>query len=108
VYSLLSWIVSDQRREIGLRIALGATPGTVTRTVFRQSAILAGVGVALGLACADVATPWLGALLFDVSPVDPPVLASSCVILIAVALAASLIPARRAAALDPMIVLREE
>jgi predicted permease len=108
VYSVLSYLVTERRREIGLRIAIGASPAVVLRAIVAESGRLAAVGILLGLAAAFVTTRWLGSLLFGVSPVDPLVLTGVCVLLSSVALFASFLPARRAASVDPMLTLRAE
>jgi putative ABC transport system permease protein len=107
-YSVLSYVVSERRREIGLRMAIGASPGVVVRTILGQSAGLAAAGILLGLAGAFATTRWLGALLFNVSPVDPTILLGVSLLVAAVSLLASFVPARRAAAVDPMQVLRTD
>jgi predicted permease len=108
IYSVLSYLVFERRREIGLRMALGASPRVVVRAILGQSAGLAAAGILLGLAGAFATTRWLGSLLFDVSPLDPVMLLSVSVLVAAVSLLASFVPARRAAAVDPMRVLRTD
>jgi predicted permease len=108
IYSVLSYLVSERRQEIGLRIAIGASPGIVVRTILGQSAGLAAAGIVLGLAGAFATTRWLGSLLFNVSPVDPVILLGVSVLVAAVSMLASFVPARRAAAVDPMRVLRTD
>jgi len=108
IYSVLSYLVSERRREIGLRIAIGASAGRVIGEVLWQSAGLAALGVGVGLAGAVISTRWLGALLFHVSPVDPVVLAGVSALVLGIALVASFVPARRASAVDPMTVLRAD
>lgn len=108
VYSVLSYFVSERRCEIGLRIAIGASPAVVLRAILMQSARLAAVGVVLGLAAAVMTTRWLGSLLYGVSPVDPLVLAGVSFLLSSVAVFASYVPARRAAMVEPMLTLRAE
>jgi putative ABC transport system permease protein len=108
IYSVLSYLVSQSRREIGLRIAIGASPGAVIRGILLRSAGLTAIGIAVGLVAAFATTRWLGSLLFDVSPVDPAVLFSVSVLLAGVSLLASFAPARRAASVDPMIALRAD
>ena len=108
IYSVLSYLVVQNRREIGLRIAIGASPRVVVREILARSACLTAVGIATGLAAAFAATRWLGSLLFNVSPVDPLILTSVSALIAGVALLASFLPARRAAAMDPMQVLRSE
>jgi putative ABC transport system permease protein len=108
IYGVLSYLVAENRREIGLRIAIGATSGAVIRAILARSAALTAAGLAVGLAGAAATTRWLGSLLYGVSPVDPVVLASVSILLAAVSLLASFLPARRAAAIDPMVALRAE
>jgi len=108
IYSVLSYLVVQNRREIGLRIAIGASPPVVVREILARSAGLTAVGIATGLAAALVTTRWLGSLLFNVSPVDPLILTSVSALIAGVSLLASFVPARRAAAMDPMQVLRSE
>jgi ABC-type antimicrobial peptide transport system permease subunit len=108
IYGVLSYLVVQNRREIGLRIAIGASPAVVVREILARSAGLTAVGIATGLAAALVTTRWLGSLLFNVSPVDPLILTSVSALIAGVSLLASFVPARRAAAMDPMQVLRSE
>jgi predicted permease len=108
VYGVISYVVSQRTREIGVRIALGAGSSTVTGMVVRQGLFLAVVGVALGLAAAYGLTRLMEGLLFGVSALDPTTYAMVAVSLTAVALLASYLPARRAAAVDPMEALRAE
>ncbi|MGD2217371.1 MAG: ABC transporter permease [Gemmatimonadales bacterium] len=108
VYGVISYVVSQRTREIGVRIALGAGSSTVTGMVLRQGLLLAVIGVALGLAAAYGLTRLMTGLLFGVSPLDPLTYAIVAVSLTAVALLASYLPARRAAAVDPMDALRAE
>jgi ABC-type antimicrobial peptide transport system permease subunit len=108
VYSVLSYLVSQSRREIGLRIAIGASPGAVIRGILVRSAGVTAIGIAVGLVAALATTRWLGSLLFGVSPVDPVILSGVSVLLAGVSLLASFVPARRAAAIDPMLALRTD
>jgi predicted permease len=108
VYGVISYVVSQRTREIGVRIALGAASSTVTGMVLRQGLVLAAVGVALGLAAAYGLTRLMENLLFGVSALDPLTYVLVAVGLTAVALLASYLPARRAAAVDPMEALRAE
>jgi len=108
VYGVISYVVSQRTREIGVRIALGAESTNVTQMVLRQGLLLAGIGVALGLAAAYGLTRLMEGLLFGVSALDPLTYATVAVCLMAVALLASYLPARRAAAVDPMEALRAE
>jgi predicted permease len=116
IYSVISYAVTQRTHEIGIRVALGASQPSITQMVVRQGLVLAGIGVALGLAGALVITRVLSSLpadvraplLFDVRPFDPPTLTSVSVILVVVALAACYVPARRASRVDPMVALKHE
>ncbi len=106
IYGVMAYGVSLQQREIGVRMALGAQPAQVRRMISRKGVGLAAIGVAIGVAVALGVTRFLRSLLYDVSPTDPLTLAGTCAVLLLVALAASWIPARRAAAFDPSEALR--
>lgn len=106
-HGVIAYTVSQRRREIGVRMALGATAGSVARLVVRQGLAIACVGVALGVAGALAATRVLGVFLYDVSPNDPATFAVIVTALFAAVLVASWIPARRAARVLPGQVLRE-
>jgi putative ABC transport system permease protein len=108
LYGVLSHVFGQRRQEIGVRLALGARPADVSRLVLGQGMRAAGVGIAIGLGCAYVVTPWMASLLFDVSAGDPAVFAGAAVLLAVVALLASLLPARRASRSDPAAALRTE
>jgi putative ABC transport system permease protein len=108
LYGVMASTVRDQTREIGIRIALGATPSRIRDTVLRRAMIVAGVGATVGLAIALASTHLLRSLLFEVSPTDPVTLAAVSVILLAVALFAAYLPARRATRVDPVQALRAE
>ncbi|HKD83393.1 MAG TPA: ABC transporter permease [Terriglobales bacterium] len=108
LYGLLSYEVSRRTREIGIRMALGADRANLIQMVVRQGIALAGVGTAAGVAVAIAIGHLLSKLLFGVKPTDPITLAAVVVLLLAVALAAAFIPARRATTVDPMIALRCE
>ncbi|HTE47091.1 MAG TPA: FtsX-like permease family protein, partial [Gemmatimonadaceae bacterium] len=108
IYGVISYLVSLRTREIGVRIALGAQAQDVRRLVTRQAIVDAMIGVTVGLVGAVALTRVLGAVLFDVSPTDPATLIGASVLLLLTALAASWLPARRAAALDPASALRSE
>ncbi len=108
VYSVISYLVAQRTREIGIRMALGAQSGDVRRLVVKQGAGLAIVGVGIGLAASLVLTRGLGSLLYGVSVVDPLVLAGNALLIVVVASLASYLPARRAARVDPMKALRQE
>lgn len=108
VYGVLSYAVSLRSREIGIRVALGAGSERVGRMVLRQGAAVAAVGLVTGLAGAVALTRFLENLLYGVSPTDPLTLGVMTAVLFATALAASWIPARRAAGTNPVSVLRGE
>ncbi|HUG42084.1 MAG TPA: ABC transporter permease [Longimicrobiales bacterium] len=108
IYGVVSYVVSQRTREIGVRMALGAPRATVRSMVVRQGMTLAVVGVAIGLIGAVAGSRLLQTLLYGVSATDPVTYTAVAAVLAAVALAASWIPARRAAAVDPAIALRNE
>jgi predicted lysophospholipase L1 biosynthesis ABC-type transport system permease subunit len=107
-YGVISYVVSQRTREIGVRMALGAARGDVAGLVLRQGLWMALGGVAIGLAGAFALTRLLRALLFEVSPTDPATFGAVSVVLVAVALLASYLPARRAASVDPLEAIRYE
>ena len=106
VYGVISYLVAQRRAEIGVRIALGARVSQVARLVVMQSVRLAAAGIAIGLVGALAAARVMRSLLFEVSPSDPLVLALVALVLLAIALVASLAPARRAAGVNPVEALR--
>jgi putative ABC transport system permease protein len=108
IFGVISYSVSRRTREIGIRIALGATPASVWSLVIGESAKLVFFGLAAGIPAALVLTRFLSTLLFDVRPADPLTFIGVAVLLALVALAASYIPARRAIRVDPMVALRYE
>jgi putative ABC transport system permease protein len=108
LYGVIAYSVTQRRQEIGIRVALGARLRDVTRLVLGQGAALTAAGVVLGLGAALVGGRLVAGLLFGVSERDPVVFAGVAALLAAVALAASYAPARRAAAVDPVEVLRGE
>jgi putative ABC transport system permease protein len=107
LYGVLSQLVSAQRREIGVRMALGARPLRILFSVVAQAAALTGVGMAAGLAAAFVLARFMATLVFAISLRDPPTFVLVPIVLSLVAAAAAIIPARRAARVDPMDVIRE-
>ena len=108
VHGLLSYNVARRRQEIGIRMALGAGRSAVLGLILREGLALIAGGLVIGLAGAIALTRLLRALLFDVSPTDPMTFVLVAVVLTAVALVATLLPARRAARLDPLPALRTE
>lgn len=106
LYGVLAFSVAERTREIGIRVALGADSGDVLGLVVGRGLALAGAGTAIGLAAALALTRLLSGLLFDVTPGDPVTFAGIAVLLLAVATLATWLPARRAAALDPVEALR--
>jgi len=108
LYGVLAHSVTQQRREIGIRMALGAGSGDVLSHVMRSAFAMLALGLAVGLAGAFILTRVLKTLLFQVSALDPLALAVACVLMAAVGILASWIPASRATHVDPMTVLRDE
>jgi predicted permease len=108
IYGVMSYIVSQRTGEIGVRLALGAEPGSVAGLIVRQGGIVALAGVTAGLAAALAGSRLIESLLYGVSPRDPVVFASTTAILLSVALLACWLPARRAARLSPLEALRAD
>ena len=108
IYGVIAYAVGRRTREIGVRMALGARRIDVVGMVLRESAVLAGSGIALGIAGAVFATRALRSLLYGVEPGDPMTLAMVSLVLAAVALGASWLPARRAARVDPAVALQSD
>ena len=108
LYGVVSYMVVKRRNEIGVRMAMGADRGDIVRMVLREAGALLGAGLAIGAVLAVAAAHAARSLLFGLSPTDPVTLAIAVAGLAAVAAAASVLPARRAASLDPVAALREE
>jgi len=108
IYGVTSYAVAQRTREIGVRMALGATKAEVLRMMLRQAAITGLAGAAAGVAGSLAVTRWMQSQLFEVSATDPATIAGVAALLILVSLVACWIPARRAARVDPMIALRYE
>ena len=108
LYGMVSYLVVRRRNEIGIRAALGARKGQLVRMVMRQSAHMLLPGLSIGVALYLVAARAASTLLFGIKPYDLTTLAAATVLLAGIAAAASFLPARRAASVDPMIALRQE
>jgi ABC-type antimicrobial peptide transport system permease subunit len=108
LYGLTSYVVLRRTGEIGLRMALGALPRDVLRMIVGEAVALVVPGIAAGVAAALAASRFIASMLFDVSPADPVTYACMAFVLLAVAVLASALPARRAAKVDPMFALRSE
>jgi putative ABC transport system permease protein len=108
IYGVMNCLVIQRTREFGIRLSLGATPTDVLRLVLRRAAVLIGTGACLGLAGSALLVRFIANLLFGTAPLDPLTFAAVPILLAAVALAASYIPARRATRIDPNVALRYE
>jgi putative ABC transport system permease protein len=108
ICGMLAYSVTEQAREIAIRMALGATRKQVLWRTLRNALALAGVGIAAGLLASAGLTRFLSSLLYDVKPLDAGAIAGAALVLAICAAAAGLIPARRAASIDPMQTLRAE
>jgi predicted permease len=108
IYGVISYVVSQRTREIGIRLALGAQQGALTRMFVSQSLVLAGAGVAIGLAAASGLTRFMSSLLYGISPLDPTTYFAVSSLLVLAAVLASYLPARRASAVDPVEALKAE
>jgi ABC-type antimicrobial peptide transport system permease subunit len=103
----VSYLVASRSAELGIRIALGATPARLHREVLSEASRLVGVGIALGVPAAVLIALALKTFLAGLSPLDPIAFAASAAVMMLVALAASYLPARRVARVDPLKALRE-
>jgi putative ABC transport system permease protein len=108
LYGVISYLVDQRTREIGIRMALGAQVGDIVRMILKRGVILVALGLALGLAAAWGMTGLMAPLLYRVSATDPSIFAAVALSLVPVALLACYLPARRATKLDPLVVLRQE
>jgi hypothetical protein len=108
LYGVLSYVVAQRTREIGVRMALGATAAVVRRQVVSQGARVVLVGVIIGVGAAVLSTRLLGTLLFGVKAVDPLVFAAMSLVMVGMGVLASYMPARRASAVDPIEALRSD
>jgi predicted permease len=108
LYGLLAYAVTRRTPEIGVRIALGAERRQVRWLILKQSLVLMAAGLALGIPASMATASWVESLLFGLSPNDPRAIAAAALTLLAVALAAAYVPARRASRIDPLVALRVE
>jgi putative ABC transport system permease protein len=108
IYGVMNYLVIQRTREFGIRLSLGATPTDVLRLVLRRAAVLIGAGTCLGLTGSVLLVRFIAKLLFGTAPLDPLTFAAVPILLAAVALVASYIPARRATRIDPTVALRYE
>ncbi|MBA3555762.1 MAG: ABC transporter permease, partial [Gemmatimonadales bacterium] len=108
LYGVMSSIIASRTREMGIRMALGAGRGRIRGLVMRRAIAIAAAGIALGITLAGVTTRWLRALLYGVHPADGATLAVAMLAILALAAAASYLPARRATQVDPTVALRAE
>ena len=108
LYSVVAYETSARTKELGVRVALGATPGAVIRHVLGRSLLHSAAGAALGLLGAIALTRLLTPLLYETEPIDPPTFAAAALFLLASAVAGAWLPARRASRTDPMVTLRAE
>jgi ABC-type antimicrobial peptide transport system permease subunit len=106
LYGVLSYVVAERTREIGVRMALGATSGSVLRLVVSQGASVTVLGVVVGVATAIASTHLLGSLLYDVPALDPTVFIAMSLLMVTIGSLASYMPARRASRVDPIESLR--
>jgi putative ABC transport system permease protein len=108
LYGVLSYVVSQRTKELGIRMALGAQRGVVLKLVLRQGAVIVAVGVATGVAGAAALTRYLAAMLYDLGALDVTTFAVVAAVFAAVAMAAAYVPARRATTINPLAALRYE
>jgi len=108
IYSVITYLVRDRLHETGIRLALGASQGEIVRMNLREGFVLALVGLPIGLLGALLLTGFLDSLLYGIGSTDPLTFAGIPILLLAVALLASYVPARRAGRVDPLVALRDE
>jgi ABC-type antimicrobial peptide transport system permease subunit len=108
LYAAFAHSVGERRREMAVRLAIGARPRRVLLLILREAGVLAGTGIAAGIALAVAGGRWLESMLFRTAPSDPLVLAAAAALMLAIAAAATWLPARLAARTDPASLLRAE
>ena len=108
LYGVMAYAVEQRRREMGVRLALGAAPAALLRLVVKEGLVLAGIGLVAGVLLAAGVSQTLAGLLYETRPTDPRIFAGVAAVLLAVAALATLIPARRATQVDPALVLRDQ
>jgi ABC-type antimicrobial peptide transport system permease subunit len=108
IYGVISYSVVQRTREMGIRVAMGASRGNISFLVLREGVLLALIGVGIGLSCSLFAVRLIRGLLFGVEASDPVTFIGVSLLLVSVSLLASYIPARRASVVDPMVALRYE
>jgi ABC-type antimicrobial peptide transport system permease subunit len=108
IYGVIAYMVTQRRHELGIRVALGAGAMDILKLVLRHAMQMTFIGIAIGLACAFMLTRFMGSLLYRIGATDPLTFIGLAALLTLVALAATLIPARRAMKVDPMTALRYE
>ena len=108
IYGLMSYAVSNQTREIGIRLALGARHSNIQWSVLSRVLLLLALGLMVGMPAAMAANRLLSSMLFELKPTDPLSIAMALLLLVTVAVLAGYLPARRAAKVDPMVALRYE
>jgi putative ABC transport system permease protein len=108
VYGVVAYTVEQRTFEVGVRMTFGARPSQISGMIVKQASLLALGGVILGAAFAMGAAPLLASMLFGVKATDPMTMLAACVLILLSAVAAAYIPARRAAAMDPLVAIRYE